>query len=113
MIDTQSTGSASPTGLAHHHSGEERIMDTRSITVKTVCDSSGNLPRTILARQGTLGDNADKSVQVRRITNIPAHISDVAALRLFEQTADCTWLGGKAGRLEFDFAELGVGKIIR
>ena len=88
-------------------------MAHRTLTVKTLCDASGNLPRTILAPHATPGDNADKSVQVRRIANVPEHISDVAALRLFEQTVDCTGLNGRSPRLVFTYQELGAGKILR
>lgn len=85
----------------------------RSVTVKTICDLSGNLPRTILAPMSIPGDNHDKSVQVRKIHNIPDDVSDHAVLRVFECTTDITDLCGKTPRLEFDYAELGVGKIIR
>ena len=85
----------------------------RSITFKTICDMSGNLPRTIIAPRSIPGDNHDKSVQVRRINNVPAHVSDNAARLIFEGTTDFTGFGGKPHRFEFDYSELGVGKIIR
>lgn len=37
MIEQQSTGSASPTGLAHHHSGEETMMTTYTISISCEC----------------------------------------------------------------------------
>lgn len=100
------------------HTNQEEIMVTesiarRNITVKTVCDLSGNLPRTVLAPKSIPGDNADKSVQVRRILNVPESVSDISALLLFEQTVDFTGFGGRQRRFEFDYAELGAGKIIR
>ena len=87
----------------------------RSLSVKTVCDNSGNLPRTTLtAPDSPLGDFRDAALQVRKINNIPDTVSDVQAIHLFQTTTNITWLGGgKPGRLEFDFSELGEGKIIR
>lgn len=89
------------------------LATVRSVTVKTICDLSGNLPRTILAPKGIPGDNADKSVQVRRIINVPDTVSDNQVRLLFEQTTDLTGFGGRQQRFEFDYAELGTGKIIR
>jgi len=86
----------------------------RSLTVKTICNDSGSLPRTIKAPdKSTLGNNSDASRQTRRINNIPDDISDAQVIHLFETTCDISWLGGKKGRLEFDFSELGEGNIIR
>lgn len=117
MIEQQSTGSASPTGLALYHSGEEKSMETvitgRAVTVKTICDMSGNLPRTVLAPNSTPGDNHDCSVQIRRIVNVPQNISDSAVVHIFTQTVEMSGFGGRPKRFEFDYAELGAGKIIR
>ncbi len=74
---------------------------------------TGALPHTMLAPMSTPGDNHDKSVQIRKIHNIPDDISDHEAMRLFESVTDLTGFCGKTQRLEFDYAELGVGKIIR
>lgn len=85
--------------------------DGRSITVKTMC--SGSSAVTIATAGLVPGNNTDKSVQVRRINNIPDDVTDETVVVLFERTVDITWLGGRHGRLVFDFSELGEGKIIR
>jgi hypothetical protein len=33
-------------------------------------------------------------------------------MRLFEGTANATWVGGRTGRFVFDYSELRVGKLI-
>ena len=85
----------------------------RTLTVKTMCDMSGNLPRSVIAPRSIPGDNADKSVQIRMIVNVPADVSDWSALKLFEQTVDITGFAGRKQRLQFEYSELGAGKIIR
>jgi hypothetical protein len=86
----------------------------RSLTIKTVCNMSGNLPTTYVAPpKSPLGDNEDKSIQIRKVVNIPDDVKDFQVVRLFGLTTDLSWLNGRTPRLEFDYAELGEGKIIR
>lgn len=88
--------------------------NVKSLVVKTVCSNDGSLPRTSLAPPtAEPGDNHDKSIQIRRIVNIPAEVDINTVIRVFERTTDITGLGGKKQRLEFDWSELGEGKIIR
>jgi len=82
----------------------------RSLTVKTMCRGSSAV--TIAGTGIAPGDNADRSIQVRRINDIPDDITDAKVVQLFERTVDVIWLGGRS-RLEFDYSELGEGKIIR
>ena len=82
----------------------------RSIRLKTTC--TGNHVHTTLAHPGApLGDIRDASVQIRQVNNIPDGMELSGVIRLFEQTCDVTALFGEQ-RLEFDFRELGTGKII-
>lgn len=60
-----------------------------------------------------LGNNADASTQIRQINNVPDDVPDSQVVALWRNTADITWMGGREGRLEFDYSELGIGKIIR
>ena len=82
----------------------------KMIKVKTVCGK--NSARTTLAHPlARLGDTVDYAIQIRKINNIPDGVKNVDVVRLFEQTADVTYLSGKP-RLEFDYSELGIGRII-
>lgn len=84
----------------------------RSLTVMTICSGSQTSTR-IVSPKNQLGDNHDKSRQTRRVNEIPDDVGDNEVIRLFELTTDITWLNGKLPRLEFDFSELGEGKIIK
>jgi len=85
----------------------------RDLLIKTDCRPRTNLPTTLVAPKGSRpGNFNDAAIQNRLIKNIPNDVTDAAVCKLFESTADLTWLDG-AGRLAFDFSELGGGKIIR
>jgi hypothetical protein len=84
----------------------------KSITVKTLCGH--NDATTTLAPNGSpLGNFRTASLQVRRINNVPDDVAPSAVVKAFRETVDISWLGGREGQLEFDFAEIGGGKIIR
>lgn len=79
----------------------------RDVTIKTIV--RGERVFTMLGQPTEqLGDNYDASLQVRRIKNVPDSVSDAALIGVFSQT--CTIC---PTRQEFEFSELGVGKIIR
>ena len=86
----------------------------RDLILCTFCNSGGNYPIVKVAPPSSqLGDSHDKSRQIRKIMNIPDEVTDQNVIHDFQHTVDITWLGGKTGRLEFDYNELGEGKIIR
>lgn len=60
-----------------------------------------------------VGPTPDMRTIIYEITGVPDNVSDQRAARLFESTADVTWLGGGRARYVFDFGELGEGRIIR
>lgn len=77
----------------------------RSIRLKTTC--TGNNVNTTLAHPGApLGDIRQASVQIRQVNNIPDDIQAHEVIRLFNGTADMT------RRMEFDYSELGIGRIL-
>jgi len=81
----------------------------RDVKIKTVYGK--NSARVTLAHpQAALGSIG--SVQIQQVNNIPGGISNADIVRLFSQTADVSYLYGEP-RTEFDFEELGVGKILR
>ncbi len=51
--------------------------------------------------------------RIQEIRDIPDNVCNADLLRLWDQTADCTWLGKSQGRLSFTFSELAPGRIIR
>lgn len=83
----------------------------KSITVKTTCHGM-QVHTTLTTPNAPLGDFRDASVQVRKINNIPDGVETWKAIKIFSETCDCTWLGGRKPRLEFDYNELGSGRII-
>ena len=89
-------------------------MGTRSIKIKTTCNGM-HVNTTLASPLAPLGDVRDASVQIRQINNIPADVPTAAVIRLFAGTCDITGLcgNGHRERLEFDYSELGYGKIIR
>lgn len=58
----------------------------------------------------------NETVTVKAIRNVPDNFPLGQLLTLWNRTCDCTWLGKNdpmaSGRFEFDFSELGEGKII-
>jgi len=87
-------------------------MNPRSIKIKTTCNGM-TVNTTLASPISPLGDVRDASVQIRQINNIPADVPTALAIRLFSGTCDITGLCGQKERLEFDYSELGYGKIIR
>jgi len=86
----------------------------RDLMLQTNCKANLNLPSTRVApKNAKPGNFGNAALQNRMIKNIPSDVSDAAVCKLYAGTADITWLGGSEGRLEFDFSELGEGKIIR
>lgn len=86
----------------------------RDLIVKTDCRHAARLPVTSVAPNGSKpGNYQDAAIQIRLIKNIPDDVSDAEACRLFTYTTDVSWLCGGVERLEFDYSELGIGKIIR
>ena len=82
----------------------------RSLKLKTTCH--GNHVHTELANQlAPLGDLRCASVQIRQVSNIPDGVDNYEVIRLFSGTCDMSPFTNR--RMEFDFAELGIGKIVR
>ena len=59
-----------------------------------------------------LGSFNKTSIQIRKINNIPNDVSDSEVIKKWDKTYDLTSKTG-AQRFEFDFCELGEGKIVR
>lgn len=82
----------------------------KSLKLKTTCH--GNHVHTELAHPlAPLGDLRQASVQIRQINNIPDEIDHHEVIRLFTGTCDMSSFLNR--RLEFDFSELGIGRIVR
>ena len=89
-----------------------KVEKMRSVTIKTLCGNN-DASSTIAPDNSPLGNFRDASLQVRKINNVPSHITNAEVLKAWRETSDITWLGGRDPRLEFDFAEIGGGKIIK
>ena len=89
-----------------------KVEKMRSVTIKTLCGNN-DASSTIAPDASPLGNFRDASLQVRKINNVPEHVTNAEVLKAWRETSDITWLGGKDPRLEFDFAEIGGGKIIK
>lgn len=63
--------------------------------------------------KATPGDNKDCSLQIRKIINIPNHVKTHKVINLYRQTTDMTAYGKNGQRFEFEFIELGAGKILK
>jgi|GEM_PF-1599854 len=66
-----------------------------------------------LARPGKLND----AVTLKRIRGVPDSVTASEVVLLWSQTADLTWLDGEGdtlsrGRFEFEYEELGAGRIL-
>ena len=82
----------------------------KSLKLKTTCH--GNHVHTELANpHAPLGDLRCASVQIRQVNNIPENVDHHEVVRLFSGTCDMSPFTDR--RLEFDFTELGIGKIVR
>lgn len=101
-------------GRNYRENIKEVSMGNRSIKIKTTC-SANHVNTTLASPLAPLGDVRDASVQIRQINNIPEDVPTAAVIRLFAGTCDITGLcgNGHRERLEFDYSELGYGKIIR
>ena len=88
-----------------------KVEKMRSVTIKTLCGDSD--ASSTIAPDAPLGNFRDASLQVRKINNVPEHVTNAEVLKAWRETTDITWLGGRDPRLEFDFAEIGHGKIIK
>ena len=88
----------------------------KQVMIKTLCH--GQRVSDSLAPAGaTPGIYRDAALQIRAINNVPDDVSAATVLMLFRETADVSWLKslnptGKH-RLEYDYTEIGHGKIIR
>ncbi len=76
---------------------------TTSLTILTRV-SGGTVQSSLLPASSELADNADGTLQVRRVFNIPSHARPLIVLRLWNQRRGLLDLT----RTEFDFAELGT-----
>lgn len=82
----------------------------KSLKLKTTC--RGNHVHTELANPlAPLGDVRQSSVQIRQINNIPNDVDHFEVIRLYSGTCDMSSFFDR--RFEFDFSELGIGRIIR
>lgn len=82
----------------------------KSLKLKTTC--RGNHVHTTLASPlCPVGDNRDSSVQIRQINNVPEDVDHYDVIRIFNGTCDMSSFFNR--RLEFDFSEPGIGRIIR
>ena len=84
----------------------------RSVKVITICHAT-HATVSLAHPQAKLGNGRNAVTQIRQINNVPADVPDSQVVALWRNTADITWMGGREGRLEFDYSELGIGKIIR
>ena len=100
-----------PKGMWELFNIKTKVEKMRSVTIKTLCDNDAS--STIAPDNSPLGNFRDASLQVRKINNVPSHITNAEVLKAWRETSDITWLGGRDPRLEFDFAEIGGGKIIK
>lgn len=82
----------------------------KSLKLKTTCH--GNHVHTELANPlAPLGDLREASVQIRQINNIPDDVDHYQVIKLFSGTCDISPFTNR--RLEFDFSELGIGRIVK
>ena len=80
----------------------------RTIKVKTTEVSGGQCT---LQHPGAPLGNFGKVISYQ-ITEIPDNVGTPGVIKLFNETTDLTWLGGRNPQYVFRFSELGVGKII-
>jgi hypothetical protein len=82
---------------------------TRTIKIKS--SLSGVFLTHPLANPGEFGDGRGYNYAIE---GIPETVTDLQVLRIFDQTADCTWLGKGPGngRHVFQFSELAPGRLI-
>ena len=83
----------------------------RSVKVITICHAT-HATVSLAHPQAKLGNGRNAVTQIRQISNVPADIPDAKVVAMWKDTIDITWLGGLPPRLEFDYIELGTGKVI-
>jgi len=83
----------------------------KTVRIKTVCDGMDVFTSQASPR-APLGDFRGSSVQIREVVNVPEGTNAIEVIRLFAGTADISQFYGEP-RLVFDYAELGIGKILR
>jgi len=83
-----------------------------SLIIKTSVHGS-TVTATIGDQRVAPGDNNNASLQIRRINKIPKGVSNDRVLTAFKNTVDATAYGKGGQRLEFDYDELGAGKLIK
>lgn len=80
--------------------------------IKTTCN--GNHVHTTLANPlALLGDLRQASVQIRQINNIPGDVDHFQVIKKWNETCDMTRIMTGTQRFEFDFSELGGGRILK
>ena len=88
----------------------------RQVMIKTLC-SGRSTGETLAHPQAVLGNYNNCGLQIRAINNVPDQVSNAQVLVAFRATADLSWLKSLNPdgnpRLEYDYSEIGTGKIIR
>jgi hypothetical protein len=84
----------------------------KSIKLKTTCNDN-HVHTTLANPLAPLGDFRQASVQIRQINNIPEGVDHYQAVKLWQMTCDLTRIMTGKQRMEFDFSELGEGRIIK
>jgi hypothetical protein len=84
--------------------------------IKTVCRGQ-RASESLAHPQAVTGNYNNCALQIRAINNVPDQVSNAQVLMAFRATADVSWLkslnpNGNP-RLEYDYSEIGAGKIIR
>lgn len=83
----------------------------QSLIIKTTCHNN-SVCVTLGDPRTAPGNNEDWSLQLRRVNNIPDGVTTHKVLTNFKNTIDATAYGPNGARLEFDYSELGAGKLI-
>ncbi len=88
----------------------------RQVMIKTLCHGQ-RVSESLAPANATPGNYRDAALQIRAINLVPDQVSNAQVLMAFRATADVSWLkslnpNGNP-RLEYDYSEIGAGKIIR
>ena len=84
----------------------------KSLKLKTTC-TENHVHTTLTNTLALLGDLRQSSVQIRQINNIPADVSHFDVIKKWNETCDMTRIMTGTQRFEFDFAEIGDGRILK
>ena len=84
----------------------------KSLKLKTTCVEN-HVHTTLASPIAPLGDLRQSSVQIRQINNIPDDISHFDVIKKWNKTCDITRIMAGSQRLEFDFVEIGDGRILK